>query len=113
MFGCLLFLSSVHGDCYPLDRGYTGAQPEHASKKVGAIGGLLLGVSGHQALVGGSGGRGGGCGGQQAAPGCRALGSGSDPHGGGGSFQGLWQQQSVYVSRKVGATAGTWLQGVL
>ena len=39
MFGCLLFLSSVHGDCYPLDRGYTGAQPEHASKKVGAMGG--------------------------------------------------------------------------
>ena len=31
--------------------------------------------------------------GVQAAPGCRALESGSDPQGGGGSTQSLWQQQ--------------------
>ena len=48
----------------------------------------------------------------QAAPGFRALGSGSDLQGGGGSTQSLcqWQQQDVCIPRGVKAKGGAWLQ---
>ena len=60
-FACLLSLSSVCAGCYPLDRG-TGVQPVCTSREMDAVGRART----YGEIV-------------QAAPGCRALGSGSDP----------------------------------
>ena len=89
-FGCFLSLSSVCAGCYPLDEGCATVWPALSSRKMEAMGRAcsqclvarpLTMVRTCGKVV-------------QAAPGCRALASGSDPQGGVGSTQSFGSSNS-------------------
>ena len=107
-FGCLLSLSSVCAGCYLLDRVCAGVQLARVSKEREAVGRACSHclVAGPLTVVRTCGEM------AQAAPGCRALGSGSDPQAGVGSAQSLWQwqQQGSCIPRGVRKAGGSWLQ---
>ena len=79
-FGCLLSLSSVCAGSYILDRSCASVMPALVSRKMEALGRARSQVRTCREVP-------------QAAPGFRALGSGTDPQGGIGCAQSLWQQQ--------------------
>ena len=89
LFGGLLSLSSVCAGYYPLDRECAGLHPVRASGEMQStcraisqclVAGSFIVVRTHRKVA-------------QAAPGCRALGSGSDHQAGVGSTQSIWQWQ--------------------
>jgi len=107
-FGCLLSLSSVCTGSYSLDWVCASVWPAGASKELEAMGsassqclvaGPLTVPRTHKKVM-------------QVASDCWALGCGSDPQGGVGNGQNLWQlqQQGMYIPWRVRETGDAQLQ---
>ena len=108
-FRCLVSLFSLCIGCYPLNRGCAHIKAALASMKMEAMGRSYskclvarpLVVERTQGEV------------AQVDSCCRALENGSNPHGGIGGAQGLWQwqQKGISIPRRVRATSDAQFQG--